>query len=168
MTVYALCMAPSNLLAAVERHPVFHYCYITDYIRYLIVYLHPPRPRSFRNELGWCGIAIAAMDVRVLHDSCPPVTHVNPHPSRRRLDVYEQAALGDAPLRARIVDVKLALALEHERLLRGVGRQREAGTDRLVGRVEVEVEHVERWDGENHAARLDVERRGGDRGVGLP
>ena len=74
--------------------------------------------------------------------------------------MYEQAALGDAPLRPRVVDVELALALEHERLLRGGRREREAVPDLCVGRVQVEVQRVQRRYGQDQSPRLDVERRG--------
>ena len=81
--------------------------------------------------------------------------------------MYEQAALGDTPFCAGMVDVELALTLEHERLLRRGRRKREAVTDLRVGRVQVEVECVQRGDGQDKPAWLHVERRGGDCGACL-
>lgn len=80
---------------------------------------------------------------------------------RRTSYVDDHYAIRNAPLSLRTLDIKVSLSLEHQR--RTLARRAtEYRNEMRVGERNIHVERVQRWDLEDDAARLHVQRCGLD------
>lgn len=74
----------------------------------------------------------------------------------------DQTTFSNAPLCPCVVDVEVPLPLQRQHLVRGRLGEPRTVPDLRIGRVEVEVEGVDRRDVQDEPPGLEVERRGRD------